>query len=381
MSEVLYPPVLGALVKRCRVIVCCGAGGVGKTTTAAALALAGARLGRKVLVLTIDPSRRLAETLGVSRNPPEPIPLPAAWQEKAGISAPGSLDAWMLDSKLVADESVRRFAGSDERAKPILDNRIYQQATTMVAGLHEYTAMKALHRFITEDSYDLVVLDTPPSRNALDFLDAPKRLAGFLDGAIFRMFVPVSAGMISRAATRLISRIVSAVFGQQFTDELAAFLLSFSQLFASLNSDLLDVRKRLQQPDAAFVLVTSPSEAAVVEAHFFQDRIAQLELPFRGFVLNRSHARETKQRFPDDALLTPEATPALRSAIEKLKWLARKETLQGHRDRGLLAELALRAGKDAFVIALPNFPTGANDLVTLTQIAELVIAERRSGPR
>ncbi|MEO6952632.1 MAG: ArsA-related P-loop ATPase [Polyangia bacterium] len=373
--------LLSDLVQTCRVIVCCGAGGVGKTTTAAALSIAAARRGRKVLVLTIDPSRRLAETLGVSRNPPEPVPLSDSWQYAAGIKPPGSLHAWMLDPKLVADESVRRFAGDPESARGILKNRIYQQATTMVAGLHEYTAMKALHRFIIEGAYDLVVLDTPPSRNALDFLDAPNRLAGFLDGAIFRMFVPTSTGFISRAATGLISRIVSAVFGQEFTDELAAFLQTFSQLFASLNTDLLDVRTRLSQPDAAFLLVTSPSEASVVEAHFFHERIVQLRLPFRGFILNRSHARPSDQVFPSAELLKDDATPALRSGIEKLKWLARKESLQGHRDRGLLADLALRAGTNSFAIALPSFRTGANDLSTLIEIAKLVVTERRSGPR
>ena len=374
-------PVLGKLIETHRVIVCCGAGGVGKTTTAASLALGAARMGRRVLVLTIDPSRRLAETLGVSRNPREPVPLPEDRQRAAGIHAPGRLDAWMLDAKLVADDSVRRFAGSEERARPILANRVYQQATTMLAGLHEYAAMKALHGFITGGHYDLVVLDTPPSRNALDFLEAPKRLAGFLDGAIFRMFLPSKSGLIGRAGSRLISKVLGLVFGDEFASELSAFFESFAGLFATLNADLIDVRARLSQGDTAFLLVTTPSDAAVAEAHFFHDRILQLGLPFRGFVLNRSHAGLSTKVFPDAALLPAGASPALRSGLEKLKWLARAENLMVARDRGLLADLALRGGKQAFALALPNLPAGASDISTLTTIADLVIAERRSGPR
>ena len=374
-------PVLGSLIQQNRVIVCCGAGGVGKTTTAASLAVGAARLGRRVLVLTIDPSRRLAETLGVSRNPREPVPLPIDRQVAAGIRPPGRLDAWMLDAKLVADDSVRRFAGSEERARPILANRVYQQATTMLAGLHEYAAMKALHGFITGGHYDLVVLDTPPSRNALDFLEAPTRLAGFLDGAIFRMFLPSKSGLIGRAGSRLISKVLGIVFGEEFASELSAFFESFAGLFASLNADLIDVRAQLMQADTAFILVTTPSEAAVAEAHFFHERILQLGLPFRGFVLNRSQAGMTKKVFPDATLLPEGAAPALRSALEKLKWLARAEQLQVVRDRGLLADLALRGGNEAFALALPNLPAGANDISTLIAIADLVIAERRSGPR
>lgn len=372
---------LGQLIETNKVIVCCGAGGVGKTTTAASVALGGARLGRKVLVLTIDPSRRLAETLGVSRNPPEPVAVPEDRQRAAGILPPGNLDAWMLDSKLVADDAVRRFAGSEERARPVLENRLYQQATLILAGLHEYTAMKALHRFITEGHYDLVVLDTPPSRNALDFLEAPKRLAGFLDGAIFRMFMPAKAGLVGRAGVRLIARVLRLVFGAEFATELTAFFESFSALFESLNADILDVRERLTQGDTAFLLVTTPSEAAMTEAHFFHARILQLGLPFRGFVLNRSQAGRSDKVFPDAELLALDASPALASGLEKLKWLARSEHLQVARDRGLLADLALRGGTAAFALALPNLPAGANDIATLSQIATLVIAERRSGPR
>ena len=384
--SVVEPPsrrarTLSELAQHNRVIVCCGAGGVGKTTTAASLGVAAARLGRRVLVLTIDPSRRLAEALGVSRNPPEPVALPLDRQAALGIQAPGSLEAWMLDPKLVTDNAVRRFARSEESAQAILQNRLYQQGTQMVAGLHEYTAMKSLHQFISEGRYDLVVLDTPPSRNALDFLDAPGRLARFLEGPIFRMFVPSEGGLIAQTGARLVWRVLDTALGATFASELKAFFNVFSQLLTSLSTDLVEVRKRLSAADVGFVLVTTASPAALTEAHFFHEKIRQLELPFGGFVVNRSRAVRTDKVFPTNALLDEHASEALQRALEKLKWLAREEALEATRDRGLLADLALRGGQDAFSLALPNVAAGTGDMERLSALAGLILDERRSGPR
>ncbi len=375
------PRMLSELARDHRVIVCCGAGGVGKTTTAASLAVAGARLGRRVLVLTIDPSRRLAEALGVSRNPPEPVTLPRERQEAVGIRAPGSLEAWMLDPKLVTDNAVRRFARTEEAAQAVLQNRLYQLGTQMVAGLHEYAAMKALHQFIMEGRYDLVVLDTPPSRNALDFLDAPSRLARFLEGPIFRIFLPSEGGILAQTGTRLVWRVLDTALGATFAGELKAFFGVFSQLLSSLSTDLVGVRERLSEPDVAFILVTTASPAALTEAHFFHDKIRQLELPFGGFVVNRSRAVRTDKVFPMPSLLDESASEALRTGLEKLKWLARAEALEATRDRGLLADLALRGGQDAFSIALPNVTAGTGDMETLNALAGLILDERRSGSR
>ena len=209
---------IGDLLRKKKVIVCCGAGGVGKTTTAAAISIAAARAGRKVLVLTIDPSRRLAETLGVSRNPTDPVRIPKERSDAAGITT-GTLDAWMLDIKLVSDGAVRRLVKSEADAQRILTNRIYQQVSTMVAGMHEYTAMEALHRLVHEGRYDLVVLDTPPSRNALDFLEAPRRLSGLVDSRAISAFLPKSDSMVARAASRVIEKILSAVFGEDLGNQ------------------------------------------------------------------------------------------------------------------------------------------------------------------
>jgi anion-transporting ArsA/GET3 family ATPase len=373
--------MLAELARDNRVIVCCGAGGVGKTTTAASLGVAAARRGRRVLVLTIDPSRRLAEALGVSRNPPEPVALPLDRQVAAGIQPPGSLEAWMLDPVLVTDNAVRRFARTEEAARAILDNRLYQQGTQMVAGLHEYAAMKALHQFITEGRYDLVVLDTPPSRNALDFLDAPSRLARFLEGPVFRIFVPAERGFFAQAGTRLVWRVLNTALGATFAGELKVFFGVFAQLLSSLSTDLVAVRQRLSAADVAFVLVTTASPAALTEAHFFHDKIRQLGLPFGGFVVNRSRAAGPPKAFPQPSMLDEGASENLKSGLEKLKWLARAEVLEETRDRGLLADLALRGGHDAFSLALPNVTAGTGDMETLNTLAGLILDERRSGPR
>jgi len=366
-------PRVGDLLREKRIIVCCGAGGVGKTTTAAALSLAAARAGRRVLVLTIDPSKRLAQTLGVTRNPPEPVPIPKERQELAGIKAPASLHAWMLDHKLVADNSVRRLTKTPEEAERVLGNRIYQQASTMVAGMHEYTAMEALHRLVGSGEYDLVVLDTPPSRHALEFLEAPRKLSRLIDSRAINAFLPKSDGFVARAASKVIQRVLGAVFGDEFAGEFVTFLSLFSGIFQALNVDVNQMRELLSGPDVAFLLVSSPAPTTLTEAHFFQEKARELGLPFRGFVLNRSRALDVKKRMPD-AKLAAAAGAELASAIEKLQGAAKLELeLAGH-DVALLRDLETRAGEDATAIALPELPEGADDMSTLISVADVLAA-------
>jgi anion-transporting ArsA/GET3 family ATPase len=366
-------PSIEKIIREQRVIVCCGAGGVGKTTTAAALALAAARMGRRVLVLTIDPSRRLAETLGVSRNPKEPVALPDDRKAMAEITGAASLEAWMLDAKLVSDEAVRRLVKTEEEVKKVLENRVYQHVTSMVAGMHEYTAMEALHRFVAEGRYDLVVLDTPPSRHALDFLEAPGRLSRFLDGKIFRLFLPREGGIIHRAASKIVARVLAGVFGEEFAGELTLFFSVFSPIFSALNRDVSQMRHFLSRSDVAFLLVTSPAAPALTEVHFFQRKTRELGLPFRGFILNRSHARDEDKVLPDEKLLPADCSAEARSGFAKLHSLARSEQMLGERDRLLLEDLASRAGPGALAVALPSLPQGADDMRTLLTIANVLV--------
>ncbi|MGC4113086.1 MAG: ArsA-related P-loop ATPase [Myxococcales bacterium] len=361
---------VGALLREKRIIVCCGAGGVGKTTTAAALSLAAARAGRRVLVLTINPSRRLAETLGVSQNPPAPVALPADRATAAGIAAPGALDAWLLNPKVVADDAVRRLIPDPAEAQRLIDNRIYQQVSTMVAGMHEYTAMEALHRLMETGRYDLVVLDTPPSRNALDFLEAPGRLARLLDMKVFKAFLPKAGGLLTRAASKIIEKILSATFGADFAGEFTAFLTAFSGLFGMLNLDVSRMRAILGGAESAFLLVCSPAPAAVDEVLFFRDKTRALELPFRGFVLNRTRAGSGRL-LPEEAMLEEKSPEALRG-LQKLQALARDEQSAAERDETLLAALSSKAGPGAAAIAVPDLAAGADDMATLLAIADLL---------
>ena len=373
-------PIARLLIEK-RVIVCCGAGGVGKTTTSAALGIAAARMGRRVLVLTVDPSKRLAETLGVARNPPAPVPIPDDRIRAAGIEAPGGLDAWMLDPKIVADEAVRRFARDDAEARAAMDNRIYQHVTALVAGLHEYAAMDALHRHSTSGQYDLVVVDTPPSRNALDFLEAPQRLARFLEGTIFRVFLPKRGGLFARATSKMVSAVLRGVFGERFAGELMVFLNAFSGMFSALSGELGAMQKMLGDARSAFLLVTSPTASALAEAGFFREKIRQLKLPFHGFILNRSEARDDGKIFPHATLLGANPSAEALTAMEKLQGFAKIEQLRAVRDRGILADLALSAGGSAVAIALPTLTDGSDEMATLTEIADILASERRAGPR
>ncbi len=362
---------IGHLIRDKRIIVCCGAGGVGKTTTAAAISLAAARLGRRVLVLTIDPSRRLAETLGVARNPPAPVALSQERRKLAGITT-GTLDAWLLDPKLVADEAVRKLARTPEEAERFLQNRIYQNVTQMVAGMHEYTAMEELHKLVKEDRYDLVVLDTPPSRHALDFLDAPRRLSGLLDARIFAALLPKKGGMMTRAASRVVERLLGLVFGGEFAGDLVAFIATFSGLFLILSGHVSEMRASLGRPDVSFLLVCSPAPATLTEAFFFQDKTSELGLPFSGFVLNRSRARADGRILPAVEMLGPDPSVEALSGFRKLEELARLELVAAERDQDVLRELRVKAGPSGLAIAVPELPEGADDMGTLVAVADVL---------
>jgi anion-transporting ArsA/GET3 family ATPase len=360
---------IGALVAQRRILVCCGAGGVGKTTTSAALALGAARAGRRVLVLTIDPSRRLAETLGASTNTPEPVALDPRRAAAAGVRAPGSLDVWVLDPKQVSDATVRRLARTPAEAERLLDNRIYQQVTRLIAGMQEYTAMEALDAFIDRGRYDLVVLDTPPSRNALNFLEAPGRLGEFLDGRIFKVLLPQGDAGLVGTSRRIVHRVLEAVFGEQFFADLQVFFGSFAGIFAQLNGNAQRMRRRLQEPDVAFVLVTSPARQAVEDALYFEEKIASLDLPLGAFVLNRSRAALRALPAPTEALLPADPTDAQRAGVRRLMALAERERAHIQEHRRVLDELQGRTRGRVQAVAVPELGRAVEDMGGLADLA------------
>jgi anion-transporting ArsA/GET3 family ATPase len=352
-----------------RVVVVCGAGGVGKTTTSASLALAAARAGRRVLVITIDPSKRLAQTLGVSPNDPEPAPLPRERQEAVGIEPPGNLSAWMLDPQAVSDRTVRSISKDDATAELLLHNRVYRHVTSMVAGMQEYTAMEALHGFVRDGEYDQVILDTPPSRNALRFLDAPSRATAFLDRRVLRVFIPGSQNRIRKAASRMVEGLLDLAFGAQARGELQQFFALFEQVLLYLNRNQSEMRSFFAGDEVAFLLVTSPKPEALEEAYYFEEKTRELSLPLAGYVLNRSRAWAADLPAPSLELLPAGASPEARRAIAKLATFAVEEAESAERHEALRCELEQRV-PSAFALALPELPSGASDLASLVTLAE-----------
>jgi anion-transporting ArsA/GET3 family ATPase len=360
-------------LKQKRVIVCCGAGGVGKTTSSAALALAAAREGRRVLVVTIDPSRRLAEALGIDRNPSAPMPLAEDWLRAAGVKAPGSLEAWMLDPQLVADNVVRARLKEPGAAERLLGNRIYQNVTAMITGMQEYTAVEALHGFIEDDRYDLIVLDTPPSRNALRFLDAPSRASAFLDKRILSLFIPGGASFIRRMAARLLERVMDLVFGAETRAELQSFFALFSHVLNHLNRNQDEMRVFFSKPEIGFLLVTSPDQEALTEAFYFEAKARdELGLLVIGYVLNRSIAVTRSAPFPD-----PDETddPVLKRALTKLAAMARAEYAMSDEHQRLAARLRKRAGEKGLTQVLPFLPESGSEQEALIHLSYAILGE------
>jgi len=276
------------------VLVCCGTGGVGKTTISAALALLAAKRGKRVLVLTIDPARRLADALGVADLPDEPTPIPVS--ELAGIPPiSGELTALMLDVKSTWDRAVRRFAPDEEAAERILGNRFYRKITEGISGSQEYSAMLRLLDVAEDDAYDLVVVDTPPSRHALEFLDAPNRVTEVLEEGVLRWLIAPSFNT-AWAGMRIFGKGGAALFqiferftGSDVLGGLSEFVTEFSTVFGELRARARRVQSLLREPSTAFVLVTQPTGTALREAGGFVDQLQREELPFGGFVINRVH--------------------------------------------------------------------------------------------
>ena len=369
------------LIHEKRVVVCCGAGGVGKTTVSASMALAAARAGRRVLVITIDPSRRLAETLGVDRDLVESVALAPERARAVGIEEPGRLSTWMLDPQRISDRVVKRLSRDPAKMRALLENRVYKNITAMIAGMQEYTAVEALHEFVTGGKYDLVILDTPPSRNALRFLDAPTRSATFLDRRIFRLFIPGEENLIRQAASRIIEKVLDITLGEEARKELQEFFQLFEGILFRLNRNQEEMKKFFAGDQVSFVLVTSPAQAAVEEAFYFEHKTRELELPLAGFVLNRSLAWASGRPMPSRSLLDEDASEVEVSAVRKLRGLAKRENDQVMRHLDLLEELQRRIQGKGFAWVLPELPAEASDLEALSHLADHLSEERPQPKR
>ncbi|MTD17073.1 AAA family ATPase [Nakamurella sp. YIM 132087] len=353
------------------VVVTCGSGGVGKTTTAAAMALWAARRGRRVAVLTIDPARRLAQSLGLGEldNVPRQVDLGDLTDRDGPVEPGGELWAMMLDSRRTFDEMVASHA-SAERAEQIFANPFYKTISTNFSGTQEYMAMEKLSQLAAGGEYDLIVVDTPPSRSALDFLDAPQRLGSFLDGRMIRLLSSPGRGMLKivGAGVNLFTRAVTSVIGGQMLADAGQFVQLFESMFGGFRERAQATYDLLRGSSATFVVVAAPEPDALREASYFADRLLAERMPLAGLVLNRTHpplARldiaATRAALDDLGKSAPLATAAL-SVHARLLTLRAEEIRLRSRFVG--------AHPDLPVVEVPALPFDAHDLPALLEIAD-----------
>ncbi len=276
------------------VVICCGSGGVGKTTIAAVLALEGARRGRNAVVVTIDPAKRLANALGLDALSDTAREIDRPIWDSAGDSDPdGRFSALMLDTKSTFDSLVTRYSADSEQTRRILANRFYRNISGALSGTQEYMAMEKLHELHEDGGYDLIVVDTPPTRHALDFLDAPRRITRLLDNRVFRLLMmPTRAYLrVASMAVQTFLRTVSRVVGSEVIDDVVAFFRAFEGMEEGFRERAAAVLELLGDPATRFVLVTSPSRDAVEEARFFARRLGETDLAVHALIVNRIHPR------------------------------------------------------------------------------------------
>ncbi|QIG44930.1 ArsA family ATPase [Nocardioides anomalus] len=322
------------------IIVCCGSGGVGKTTTSAALALRAAERGRRVVVLTIDPARRLAQSLGIAALDNTPRPVADAGRDG------GSLDAMMLDMKRTFDEVVESQA-TPEKARQILENPFYVALSSSFAGTQEYMAMEKLGQLQRDaraaGTYDLIVVDTPPSRSALDFLDAPERLSSFLDGRFVRLLLAPARGpaKLMTAGLGIVTGALSKILGGQFLTDLQTFVAALDTVFGGFRARAQQTYALLQAPGTAFLVIAAPEPDALREAEYFVERLSEDQMPLAGLVVNRAtpaapgdlsaeeaQAAATRLRRTGDSTTAPLTAGLLRLHADRARLVEREAVLR-----------------------------------------------------
>lgn len=355
------------LVDRHRLLLCVGSGGVGKTTTAAALGLFAARRGRNAAVLTIDPARRLKDSLGITALDGEPHRVPL---ERLGDHDVGTLDAMLLDAKRTFDELIRRYALSEAAADRVLANRIYQSISTALAGSQEYMAMERLHAIASEGRYDLLVVDTPPTHHALDFLEAPERLTALLSSraaAILQnptLILTRQSSRLAQAALAAVLRGLERFTGFELLRDISEFVAGIEEFSSGFQSRAAEVAAFLRERHTAFVLVTTPEPARIGETLAFQHELARAGLPFGGFIVNRV--------LPSTLVRHPAPDPERESGVDAA--LARKlAALHGRFAATVEAERAeiarlVHAAPDVPLVEIPLQTEEPTSLAALARI-------------
>ncbi|HSK49377.1 MAG TPA: ArsA family ATPase [Solirubrobacterales bacterium] len=370
-------PTLSEILDGKGICICAGSGGVGKTTTSAAIATGMAARGLKVCVLTIDPAKRLADSLGLKELGNEAKQVDPKLFEQQGVEIKGELWAMMLDAKATFDELIARQAPDEESRDRVLNNRIYQQISSALAGSQEYMAMEKLFELHTEGEFDLLVLDTPPTRNALDFLDAPKRLTQFIEGRSLRMFMKPT-GFAAKVAGRGASvalGVFKRLVGFDLLADLAEFFNAFSGMVDGFQARAKRVNQLLADPDTVFLVVCGPQGEPIDEAVYFHRKLVEAKLPFGGVIVNKVH-------YPAEDLRGDSAEELAEALTEKLG----DENLAGRvaanfgdyqslaeRDARNIERLAKELSARA-VIRVPHLDEDVHDLAGLAEIDRYLFA-------
>jgi len=380
------------------IIVCCGSGGVGKTTLSAVLALRAATLGKKALVCTIDPAKRLANSLGLDSLSGSEHEVSRKTLKKHGVTlGEGSLWAMMLDTKRTFDRLIEKYASSEEARDRILNNGFYQRISSQVAGSQEYMAMEKLYEIHTEGDYDLIILDTPPNKNALDFLEAPSRMTDFLQVKVLSWFMKptLEAGKLGasllRRGTATVMRFIDRIIGLDFLNEVREFFSAFEGMYDGFKDRAGQVYNLLRDPETTgFILVTSPQTAMVDDALFFYQRLQKDNMPVVSVIANRVHP-DPVQWEGVNGLLADTANERLKreNLIDALQKVFEDRTdlaecgvsladafLELHnlakRDHESLARLYKVVGKQSFIFEIPALEWDVHDIRGLSKVGQVL---------
>lgn len=382
------PSLTDVLLER-RIIVCVGSGGVGKTTTAATLALAAARRGKRTLVLTIDPAKRLANSLGLQALGHQVQEVDRALVRTGAPSQSGELHAMMLDQKAAFDEVVGKHAKDPQAVKRILTNPVYAQISGSLAGAQEYAAMAKLHDFDQTGTWDTIVVDTPPTAHALDFLDAPRKLSEAIDSPAIEWFRKLQGGsgsgwsLVGKTGAFVLKRLAKFV-GSQFIDDLGVFFTEFNDILGGFRKRAEETFALLRQPRVGFVLVASPEPMAVREALFFHERLVTAAMPFIGFVVNKVHPAlpisadepavvAALSANPGIAALGLSGTTKTMAAQALFKAHGELETL-AEADRAAIAQLRAAGGAKSLLVEVPLLRDDVHDVERLVGLERYLLA-------
>jgi anion-transporting ArsA/GET3 family ATPase len=376
------PLDIAALVRdpATRVVVTCGSGGVGKTTTAAAMAMIGAEAGRRTVVLTIDPARRLAQSMGLTELDNTPREVKGATSDASS----GQLFAMMLDMKRTFDEVVLEHSATQERADQIFANPFYQSLSSSFAGTQEYMAMEKLGQLVAADEWDLIIVDTPPSRSALDFLDAPNRLGRFLDGRMVKLLTaPAKAGgkaylKVVTMSVGVVARVFTKIIGGDLLNDLSTFVSALESMFGGFRERAQHTYELLKTPGTAFVVVAAPEPDALREASYFVDRLSEEHMPLAGVVVNRTRVAApvkggkplTAARAEAVADALAEQNPAATLAQAALRVHAEVASAAEHDAR--MTKRFASAHPEVALVSVPALPADVHDLDGLRRIGTLL---------